>query len=259
MKFTLKRDNISLEKISVSGQIFRMKREDEGFRVHFRKDSVLVEEDEEKLTFHCSEEEFFKIWYDFFDFETDYSKIAALIDKDDKYLLTAYESGYGIRILRQDLWEIIISFLISQNNNIKRITNSISKLCNLTKDGSFPTPEILAEISIDELRLFGLGYRDVYVKKMAERVRNKELDLNILEKLPYEEAFKSLKSEFGIGNKVADCICLFGLHKLNAFPIDTHIKQILKTHYPEGLPENYRGFEGVIQQYMFYYELNGTR
>lgn len=256
MKFTLKKKDINLEKIAVSGQIFRMTKEEAGFRVHFKHKSVLIEEDNKNLIFNCSEKEFYKTWYDFFDFGTDYSKITKLIDKNDKYMLKAYEAGCGIRILRQDLWEIIISFIISQNNNIKRITGSISRLCKLTDDGSFPEPHTLKRVSTEQLRSFGLGYRDVYVKNMAERVSTGAFDLEALKSMSYEDAFKSLKNEYGIGDKVADCICLFGLHKLNAFPIDTHIKQILKKHYPKGLPKQYTGFEGVMQQYMFYHDLN---
>ena len=104
----------------------------------------------------------------------------------------------------------------------------------------------------------GLGYRDKYILKMAQTVSEGTLDLAALRTAGYEEAHQTLTAQFGIGKKVADCICLFGLHHVDAFPVDTHIKKILDRSYPDGFPyERYRGVLGIIQQYLFYYDLEG--
>lgn len=260
-KFTIKLNDLNLKQIADSGQIFRMNEEEEGlYRVWFREYTTLVEEKDGSFVFHCSEEEFNKVWYDYFDLGLDYSKVKALVDAEDEYLKTAIEHGYGIRILRQDLWEIIISFIVSQNNNIPRIKNSIAKLCALTKDGSFPSAEVLSQVSVEELHSYGLGYRDEYIHRLALKTVKGEFVPESLVGLSYEEAKKALMAEHGIGKKVADCICVFGLHHLDAFPIDTHVKQILATHYKDGFPfHRYEGYAAIMQQYMFYHDLLNSK
>lgn len=259
--FKIHLTDLNLKQIADSGQIFRMKEESESvYRVWFREHTTLVEENNGEFTFRCSEAEFKSVWYDYFDLGTDYSAIKALVDERDEYLKSAIAYGFGIRILRQDLWEMIISFMISQNNNIPRIKNSIAKLCALTEDGRFPSAEILSKVSVEELHSYGLGYRDEYIHKMAVKTVVGEFVPESLIGLPYEEAKKLLMKELGIGKKVADCICVFGLHQLDAFPIDTHVKQILAAHYEDGFPfERYKGYSAVMQQYMFYYDLNNKK
>ena len=103
-----------------------------------------------------------------------------------------------------------------------------------------------------------MGYRSKYVVRTSRMVCEGKIDLNELYKLDYEEAKSRLLELYGVGNKVADCICLFGLHKTEAFPVDTHIKKVLNEQYPKGFPfKSYKGFEGIIQQYIFYYDLRG--
>lgn len=249
--------DMDLGQIAESGQVFRMKKEGDGFRVWKRKENVLVFQEGEDFLFHCSEEKFCSVWHDYFDLGRDYGKIKEKVDEHDKHLIEAIRFGAGIRILRQDLWEMIVSFIISQNNNISRIRSSIEKICSATPEGGFPNPEELVNLTVERLRSFGLGYRDEYVYEIARDVCSGELDMEALKKMDYEEAHKTLMLRKGIGKKVADCICVFGLHHLEAFPIDTHVKRILREHYPEGFPfERYRGFAAVIQQYLFYSSLN---
>lgn len=237
-------------------------------------DAVLAE-------FSCTEEEFFSFWHDYFDLSLDYGAVKEAADPEDAFLQAAVAYGSGIRILRQDLWETIISFLISQNNNITRIRRSIEALCakfgekidtrahflSLPDDRpfadasfySFPTPEAVAAGGLEGLQDLGLGYRDKYILAMAERCCGKSGQeyLACLKQADYEGAKSLLMKEFGIGSKVADCICLFGLHHIGAFPVDTHVKQILASFYPNGFPfSRYDGFAGIIQQYMFYYKLS---
>lgn len=228
----------------------------------------------------CSEEDFQAIWKFYFDLDTDYNRFLTSIDPADTYLRSAVAYGSGIRILRQDLWEMIISFIISQQNNIRRIRKCIETICthygtksdeidnadnsdNANTDSSsfylFPTPEQLATATEDELRALGLGYRSRYLVETARSIASGEISLDALKEMDYPSARTELLKLCGVGAKVADCICLFGLHHLEAFPIDTHIRQVLTAHYPDGFPfESYSGYEGVLQQYIFYYDLNGN-
>ena len=132
-------------------------------------------------------------------------------------------------------------------------------------DGSvhaFPSPEAVLEGGPDGFDGLGLGYRDKYIFRMAQRCTGQEGQewLDLLQKSSYEDALALLLKEYGIGKKVADCICLFALHHVDAFPVDTHMKQILAAFYPEGFPfSRYEGYAGILQQYMFYYKLTQRR
>ena len=120
----------------------------------------------------------------------------------------------------------------------------------------FPSPQALSQASEEELRACNLGYRSKYVRKSAEQVIQKDVDLAEIKKMDYQEAKQELLKLYGVGEKVADCICLFALHHLEAFPVDTHIRQALEKHYPQGFPDSrYPGIQGILQQYIFYYEL----
>jgi len=161
---------------------------------------------------------------------------------------------------------MIISFLISQQNNITRIKKcieNISREFGVRKTSStgaeyyaFPTAEALALATEEQLRECNLGYRVKYVLDTARKVCFGDISLNSLHDMTYKAARKELLGLYGVGEKVADCICLFGLHQLDAFPVDTHIRQALDAHYKRGFPNRrYKGCRGVMQQYIFYYEL----
>lgn len=273
--------DFDLEQIADSGQCFRMNRLARGvygitaFHTHLE-----IAQEGEWFELSCQEEEFNRLWRGYFDLETDYGAIKAAVDPMDGFMQDSIKKGGGIRILRQELWEMIISFIISQNNNITRIKKNIETLCcrfgepiavsegcvktleTIGQGGvySFPTPDRLSELSLSDLSDCGLGYRDKYILCAAAAVKDKSLDLGALPAMEYEEAKKALLSVCGIGIKVAECICLFGLHHIEAFPIDTHVKHILQEHYPDGFPfERYEGFVGVLQQYGFYARLLETR
>ena len=124
----------------------------------------------------------------------------------------------------------------------------------------FPGPEALAGLGEDELMACNLGYRSKYVVRAARQVASGEMDLDRVSKMSYGEAKEELLKLFGVGEKVAECICLFALHHLEAFPVDTHISQALERHYRRGFPRRrYKGILGVMQQYIFYYELHGVK
>ena len=215
---------------------------------------------------YCTQEEYDTFWKEYFDLSVSYSDYIGQIDEQDDYLKSAAAFGGGIRILRQDTWEMIITFILSQQNNIPRIKGLIralseryGKKCE-TPEGrayyAFPCAEELSRAAEEELRELKLGYRSKYICQTARMVAGGEIDLDALKEMEYTEARTELMRLSGIGGKVADCICLFALHQMDAFPVDTHIKKVLEFHYPHGFPfEKYRGCAGVMQQYIFYYDL----
>ena len=215
---------------------------------------------------YCTQEEYETFWKEYFDLSASYSDYIARIDRQDDYLKSAAEFGSGIRILRQNTWEMIITFILSQQNNIPRIKGLIRTLCEKygerreTPDGrvydTFPRAEELAQATEEELRELKLGYRSKYICQTAKMIAGGDIDLDALREMEYPQARTELMRLSGIGGKVADCICLFALHQMDAFPVDTHINKVLERHYPDGFPfERYQGCAGVMQQYIFYYDL----
>lgn len=282
--FTVKIDDLDLAQIARSGQCFRMREKKEGpgiFEIAALEDYVEAAHVGEGFIFSCKESEFNDRWRQYFDLDTDYGRIKKSVAPEDAYLTEAVLAGWGVRILNQDLWEMLVTFLISQNNNIGRITKSVAGLCEkfgekrqakgLVKgpDGTFaeeervyftfPRPETIAQAGLLGLSDLGLGYRDKYICELACRLEGPEGRqwLERLREADYDTAHALLMEQYGVGKKVADCVCLFGLHHIGAFPMDTHVKQIIAAHYPKGFPmERYEGYAGVLQQYMFYYKVN---
>lgn len=262
-------ENFNAKQICESGQCFRMRREEEGrYSVIAGNRYLELKQQGQECIFYCGDAEFHTFWKEYFDLEEDYAACIARISPKDIYLRNAAEFGWGIRILRQDLWEMIVSFLISQQNNIARIRRCIENICEAYGERltnargqvyyGFPPPEALAGLEEDALKECNLGYRSKYVVRAAKSVVSGECDLEAIRRLPYEKAREELLKLYGVGEKVADCICLFALHHLEAFPVDTHINQALQKHYRRGFPKRrYKGCQGVLQQYIFYYELNG--
>ena len=274
----IKNSNFSIRQISQSGQCFRMNEIEipagnpSGWKVSLvaRGKYIEINQSEDDICFECTQSDYDNIWKNYFDMETDYAKLIRSIDVQDSYLLKAAEYGKGIRILQQDLWEMIISFIISQQNNIKRIRNCIRLLCEkygeekISDNGreyfDFPTPESLANTTIEELYTCNLGYRSRYIYETSNSIWHGDINLDNLQQMDYATARKELLKLCGIGEKVADCICLFALHKTDAFPKDTHINKVLAAKYPKGFPfERYTGYNGILQQYIFYYDLQNGR
>lgn len=264
-------ENFDLEQICNSGQCFRMKKTGENkYCLIAGERSLDIQQTGKECRFFCSTQEFTQVWEEYFDLKIDYKLYIEKINPKDTYLVNAAKLGDGIRILKQDLWEMIVSFLISQQNNIVRIRRCIENICReygeekTTASGdkyyAFPKAEVLACLEDDDLKACNLGYRSKYVVRAARGVVSGEIDLEAIGKMKYAKAKEELLKIFGVGVKVADCICLFGLHHLEAFPVDTHINQALEKHYKRGFPKSrYKGFEGVLQQYIFYYELLGEK
>lgn len=259
--------DFDLDQIARSGQCFRFRPFGERHYALVAGGRYLeVSQQGQTVRFDCPEEEFEAVWRPYFDLDADYGRYKSAVAKRDKYLQSAVAAGGGLRILRQELWETIVCFIISQQNNIARITKCVENLCllfgetcyNKSKQvyNAFPSAERLAACTADELAPIRLGYRAKYIVAAARQVASCEVDLDAVRRMDYAHAKAELMRLTGVGVKVAECICLFALHHIDAFPIDTHIRQMLDAHYPKGFPlRRYKGFAGVMQQYAFYYEL----
>lgn len=255
-------DNFDLKQTALSGQCFRMIMQDHDTARVIAKNRVLYIKDLGgcDLDLSCSKEEYNAVWKDYFDLDTDYGRFIDSVDRSDEFLTRASRCGSGIRILRQDPFETLISFIISQRKSIPAIQTSIEKLSVLCGDRieqelfAFPTPFAIASLSDKELADCSLGYRASYVREAAERVASGEKDLEKMGELTDEELYDELISFCGVGKKVANCVMLFAYHRIASFPVDVWIQRIEDEHYGGRFPvERYQGFAGVLQQYMFYY------
>lgn len=247
-----------VEQIADSGQCFRIQMLPSGGVLavtgqHF----VKIDHSTEGYVFHCPWNEFRDVWLPYFDLAEDYMAYQQQM-VDDPFLAEAIQTGGGIRILRQDLWEMVITFVISQRNNIPRIRSTVECLCQNfgTRLGeiddcviySFPTAE---QMRGKNLSCASLGYREKYIKELCNLqpdfwARLKEQD--------DAEAKKSLLDLGGIGEKVANCIMLFGLHHMDSYPRDVWINRMIDDVYRGNFtPEKYAGYAGYVQQLQFFH------
>ena len=257
-------DDFDPVKIFECGQCFRWNAEADGSytgvamgraaNVRLRGDTVLISGEQE---------DFPQIWHDYFDLGTNYRELRRSLCIDD-YMKAASDYGAGIRILNQDRWEALCSFIISQCNNIPRIKKIVEALCALYGDKvefggreyfTFPTAERLAALTADDLAPIRSGYRAPYIVDAARAVASGEIDLDRLSETTPEEARRTLKSLNGIGDKVANCAILFSLRMTEAFPIDVWMKKAIAEHYGSGFdPKIFGEYAGLAQQYMFYFQ-----
>lgn len=237
--------------------------------------TVRVSKEEGEIILHnTSSEDFWNIWKDYFDLDCDYGRLKMQLTSDgDPVMAEAVKYGGGIRILRQDLWETMISFIISASNNIPRIKKIIELLCANFGDAheyegktyySFPSPQRIALLTLEDLSVIRAGFRDKYILNCAKKVCSGEIDLDHIRSLDTIQAKKSLMSIYGIGNKVSDCILLFGLSRSDSFPIDVWIKRVMEYCYfgnePQSIKtiadladERFGELGGIAQQYLFFY------
>ncbi len=242
------------------GQSFRWTECEDGsfFGIAFEK-SVRVKLEENTLYIeNASKADFENIWYDYFDLSLDYGKIRAEISKIHPVLREAAKYAPGIRILRQEPYEALCTFIISQNNNIKRIKGIVQRLCeNFGEkiDGgyAFPTAESMAKLSPDDLAPLRAGFRNRYLIDAAQRVASGEVDLEKCRNCNYDEARAELMKITGVGVKVADCTLLFGLHRIEAFPVDVWMKRAMEKLFPDMKPDDFGEYAGIAQQYIFHY------
>lgn len=207
-----------------------------------------------EFIFHgVSEEDFLNIWFDYFDLGTDYGEIKKRFSEDET-LAKACGFAHGIRLLKQDAEECLISFILSQNNNIPRIKGIISRLCEMY--GGFPDLKSMSGVTAEELSPLRAGFRAGYIEDCIRRADTGQLDISKIREMPLDSAANALMTVRGIGPKVAMCVLLFGMYRTDAYPVDVWIKRVNERYYPEGLPECTRGLEGIAQQYLFHYIRN---
>jgi len=255
---------LSLDAIYESGQCFRWAPRAGGYRIAAWGRILYVRQEKDGILLDCSQEEYENIWKAYFDMDTDYPSIIRAIPEDDAYLRAAADYGQGIRILRQDPWETLITFILSQRKNIPAIRQAVEKLCAAAgrvigeDDGepvyAFPAPEEILCLTMDDLKACGLGYRAEYVRRTAEDFCRGSLSAKSFSELDDDALLFALCGFYGVGKKIALCTMLFGFHRMNAFPIDVWMQRV-GSRYPNGIPtESYAPWGGVMQQYMFAYE-----
>ncbi|MBQ3181721.1 MAG: DNA-3-methyladenine glycosylase 2 family protein [Clostridia bacterium] len=254
------------------GQCFRFKKEkDDSFTIVAKGKVINVSKRDGNIILkNTTDEDVADIWFDYFDLGTDYIAIKNALSVD-KHLKKSVVFGSGIRILNQDLWECIISFIISANNNIPRIQGIVEKLCERYGDKisafdntyyTFPDADRLKDVTKEELAFLRAGYRDSYLLDAIKKVADREIELNKLSDLSTQEAKSELLKIKGVGNKVADCILLFGNKRCETFPVDVWVKRSISTIYAGEIGDmeisdfaakKFGGFAGYAQQYLFYY------
>lgn len=247
------------------GQAFRWRQEEDGsFKgAAFGKFLHISQETDGTLVFYnTSDEEFNEIWKHYFDLERDYETLCEDFCRSDESLKTAVEAYPGIRILNQEPWEALCSFIISQNNNIPRIKGIVERFCHLLgdplEDGfySFPTAEKMANLTVEDLSPLRAGFRAKYLLDAARKVCDGTVNLEALPQMDIDEARAELQQICGVGPKVAECVLLYSCGKTEAFPKDVWVKRILEELYPDGLPECINGVQGIAQQFLFHWRRN---
>ena len=263
------------------GQCFRWDEEQDGSYTGIVKNNVInVKKVDNSIAFESlGADNLEELVIDYFDLNRDYEKIKDELSKTDEYLANSIEYGSGIRILNQDLWETIISFIISANNNIPRIKGIINRISQKygteiewkgKKYYTFPTVENLAKATVEDLRSLGLGFRDIRVYNTTHKILEKQVDLEKLhQEVDTQKVRDTLLTLDGVGPKVADCILLFStLKRFDVFPIDVWVRRVMNELYIKNedetkvnkkdieklAKEKYGNLEGIAQQYLFYWK-----
>lgn len=261
-------DDFDLAKTASCGQCFRAKTLDGGLFRFVSGDHVIYIQETEKHKFSvsCSHDEWENIWTCYFDLDRSYNKLYCEERDRHDFVRKAMDCGRGIRILRQDPWEMLVTFIISQRKSIPAISGSVEALAK--KYGhpiqteyetvySFPTPEEMSDASAEELQKCGLGYRVPYISDAIRKVNSGSLDLEALAGYDDAKLFETLQTVQGVGKKVANCICLFGYGRVSRVPVDVWIARAVSEDCCGEDP--FTLFEhnaGIIQQYVFYYMKN---
>lgn len=252
--------DFNLRDTLLCGQCFRFNEQPDGSFFGVAKDKKLnLEKHGETLVLYTSEEDFLGFWKDYFDLDLDYAKVKEKLSALHPTLSEAVKFAPGIRILKQDSFEALISFIISQNNNIKRISGIVERLCELCgkeiSEGvyAFPEVEVLAKMSPEDLAPIRAGFRARYIIDAAKKVESGEVDFERIRDLSYDEAKAELMKITGVGVKVADCVLLYGFHKLQGFPMDVWMKRAMAVLFDSLSPESFGEYAGIAQQYIFHY------
>lgn len=209
------------------------------------------------VLYNTDKKAFEEIWKEYFDIERDYNSIISAISGNE-ILRKASEYGKGIRVLNQEPWETLCSFIISQNNNIKRIKGIIKTLCEnfgekIEGGYTFPTADRISQCTLEDLAVLKAGFRAKYILDAATKVSTREIELENISKLPLEDARNELMKIKGVGPKVADCALLFSHKHTKAFPKDVWIKRAMEVLFGGNLPKEAEEYAGIVQQYIFFY------
>ena len=273
-------ESFELRDIFECGQCFRWNKQEDGSYTGVFKNNVLnVKKNKDEIIFEgICENEIQQTVENYFDLNRNYEKIKEQLSKVDQNMKKSIEYGNGIRILNQDLWETIISFIISANNNIPRIKGIIERLSEKYGDEikykgnkyyTFPTPEQLKNVTVEEYRKLGLGFRDIRLYETTKMILNKQVDIENMKNNPNTiEVREELLKLSGVGPKVADCILLFSdLKRFEVFPIDVWVRRVMNDLYIKNedetkvnkkqiekiANEKFGDLAGLAQQYLFYW------
>jgi N-glycosylase/DNA lyase len=267
----LKVKNFNLKDTITCGQIFRYEEElDNSYTVILSDRVINIKQDNDIITFNSNKEDNLKeVIINYFDLEYDYDSINNMLLKSNPELKDIINYSKGLKMINEPKLEVIISYILSQNNRVPQIKKSLD---NISKEAGekvifnnkeyylFPTIDNLKKLSIDDFRRLKCGFRDKYLYNFIQS----NFDINKIEKLPSKEALDLLISMKGIGEKVASCILLFGYHRFDVYPIDTWVKKYMKDEYNittiKGIKsfclERYKEYTGLVIQYMFNYKRN---
>lgn len=272
--------SFELRDIFECGQCFRWNKQEDGSYTGVFKNNVLnVKKNKDEIIFEgICENDIQQTVENYFDLNRNYEKIKEQLSKIDQNMKKSIEYGNGIRILNQDLWETIISFIISANNNIPRIKGIIERLSEKYGDEikykgnkyyTFPTPEQLKNVTVEEYRKLGLGFRDIRLYETTKMILNKQVDIENMKNNPNTiEVREELLKLSGVGPKVADCILLFSdLKRFEVFPIDVWVRRVMNDLYIKNedetkvnkkqiekiANEKFGDLAGLAQQYLFYW------
>jgi len=256
------------------GQSFRWLKQQDGSYIGIVGDKVSRVRFEDNIL-HISNsnfDDFVNIWYDYFDLGTDYGEIKKILCQKDEIMSQAIPFGQGIRLLRQDIWELLISFIISANNRIPRIMKSVEALSQnfgrkiSSEEGqfyTFPSAEALSSCPLEQIELCKAGFRCKYIHKTSEMIRKGVVNLSTLNEMTTDEARNELIKLSGVGRKVADCILLFSGTKFDVFPTDVWIKRIMEVLYfkkeatlkeiDQFSKDHFGSLSGYAQQYLFFF------
>jgi len=268
------KNDFDLKSTITCGQIFRYTEDNKTFTVIIKDRVLLLTIDGDEIIVESNKEENLKeVVYDYFDLDRDYGLIEKNIMEKDEKLKDALVFSRGLKMIHQDPFETLIAYIISQNNRVPSIANSLNLLSYnygekiVFKDKEyflFPSLEKLETLSIENFRKCKVGFRDKYLYEIVDSIKNKNLNLEIIKEMNSDEARQYLMSFKGIGNKVASCILLFAYQKFDVYPIDTWVKKFMKEDYniegenniKEFTYNKYNEYSGLAIQYMFNYKRN---
>lgn len=254
--------NFDLAQTLDCGQAFRWSQNYSGKwnGIAFGRYIELCEKDGDIIIIGTNQSDFENIWRDYFDLGRDYGKVIKEVSQNPT-VATAADFSRGIRLLNQEPWEALCSFIISQNNNIPRIKGIIERLCEnfgtkILGGYTFPSAEIIAKLTVDDLSVIRSGFRAKYIIDAAQKVASGKIDLEALKNIDYDSARSVLLTIKGVGPKVADCVLLYGLGHKNAFPRDVWINRALEQLFDGNIPDCAKQYGGIVQQYIFHYIRN---